>query len=139
MTSLLLTNNVTEIAKLGPFVEQFCEAAGLDTSLSFKLQLVLDEAVSNVVNYAYGDAKDMPITINADIKDTKEGKVLCIEVIDNGIAFNPIENAPVVDTTLTAEERPIGGLGIFIIKELMDNVSYQRLEGNNILTMAIKL
>lgn len=139
MTSLFLTNNVTEIAKLGPFVEQFCEAAGLDMSLTFKLQLVLDEAVSNVVNYAYGDAKDMPITVNVNIEDTPEGKLLQMEVIDRGIAFNPIKNAPAVDTTLSVEERPIGGLGIFIIKEMMDNVSYQRKEGENILTMTKKL
>lgn len=135
MNSLTLKNNITELSKLAPFVEQFCEVEGIDMHHAFQIQLVLDEAVTNVVRYAYGDKTDMPITINADITDNDEGRLLTLQIIDSGIAFNPITNAPEVDTTLSADEREIGGLGIFLIQQTMDMVDYQRAEGNNILTM----
>ena len=135
MLSLTITNSVSELAALEPFVEQLCEAYNLDMPLAFSLQLVLDEAVSNVVNYAYGDATGMPVTIHADMTDTDRGRQLMLQIVDEGTPFNPIEEAPEVDTTLSAEERQIGGLGIFLIRQTMDHLSYERKDGQNIFTL----
>ena len=135
MLSLTIKNNVADLAALEPFVEQICEEFSLDMTIAFNLQLVLDEAVSNVINYAYGDATDMPISIQADVVATDNGRQIVIEIADKGMPFNPIEEAPEVDTTLSAEERQIGGLGIFLIRQTMDELRYDRRQDTNIFTI----
>lgn len=128
------------MSALEPFSEQIQEAFGLDMALVFQLQLALDEAVANVVNYAYGDAADMPLTITADVAETPDGaRQLEIQLIDHGVAFNPLTEAPEVDTQLGVEERQIGGLGIFLIKQMMDELHYNRIDDKNILTMIKRL
>lgn len=123
------------MAALEPFVEQISEEYGLDMAFSFQLHLSLDEAVSNVVNYAYGEQKDMPITIEAQDTTVGDRRQLVLRLIDNGMEFNPLDEAPEVDVTLSAEERQVGGLGIFLIRQVMDEVSYERKSGQNQLTM----
>ncbi len=135
MLKLTIHNNLSEMAALEPFVEQISEEYGLDMAFSFQLHLSLDEAVSNVVNYAYGEQKDMPITIEAEMTTDADRRQLVLHLIDNGMAFNPLEEAPEVDVTLSAEERQIGGLGIFLIRQVMDEVRYERLSEQNRLTM----
>lgn len=123
------------MAALEPFVEQISEEYGLDMAFSFQLHLSLDEAVSNVVNYAYGEQKDMPIMIEAQEMTVGDRRQLLLRLIDNGMEFNPLAEAPEVDVTLSAEERQVGGLGIFLIRQVMDEVSYERKSGQNQLTM----
>lgn len=135
MLTLTIHNDVSEMTALEPFVEQISEEYGLDMAFSFQLQLSLDEAVSNVVNYAYGEQKDMPITIEAQVITSEDRRQLMLRLIDNGIEFNPLEEAPEVDVTLSAEERQVGGLGIFLIRQVMDEVKYERQDGQNQLTM----
>lgn len=135
MLTLTIHNDVSEMTALEPFVEQISEEYGLDMAFSFQLQLSLDEAVSNVVNYAYGEQKDMPITIEAQVITSEDRRQLMLRLIDNGIEFNPLEEAPEVDVTLSAEERQVGGLGIFLIRQVMDEVRYERQDGQNQLTM----
>lgn len=135
MLKLTIHNDLSEMTALEPFVDQMSEEYGLDMAFSFQLHLALDEAVSNVVNYAYGELQDMPVTIEAE-KSTDNGRSsLVIRIIDNGLEFNPLEEAPEVDVTLNAEERQIGGLGIFLIRQVMDEVRYERLSDQNRLTM----
>lgn len=94
-----------------------------------EIKLALDEAVTNVIQYAYpGTTGDIHIDVAC------ENKQLKITITDKGIAFNPLENKE-PDVTLPLEERPIGGLGIFLVKQLMTDVSYQRSDGYNILKM----
>ncbi len=135
MLTLTIHNDVSEMAALEPFVEQISEEYGLDMAFSFQLQLSLDEAVSNVVNYAYGEQKDMPITIEAQETTEGERRQLELRLIDNGVEFNPLAEAPDVDVTLSAEDRQVGGLGIFLIRQVMDEVSYERKSDQNLLTM----
>lgn len=135
MLTLTIHNDVSEMAALEPFVEQISEEYGLDMAFSFQLHLSLDEAVSNVVNYAYGEQKDMPITIEAQDTTVGDRRQLVLRLIDNGMEFNPLDEAPEVDVTLSAEERQVGGLGIFLIRQVMDEVNYERLDGQNLLTM----
>lgn len=135
MLTLTIHNDVSEMVALEPFVEQISEEYGLDMAFSFQLQLSLDEAVSNVVNYAYGEQKGMPITIEAQEATVGDRRQLELRLIDNGVEFNPLAEAPEVDVTLSAEDRQVGGLGIFLIRQVMDEVSYERKSDQNLLTM----
>lgn len=98
-------------------------------SLEFTLQLVVEEIVVNIVSYAYPVGKDGEVTIDVN----KTPTAIEISFSDRGVPFNPLERED-PDTTLSAEERPIGGLGIFLVKQMMDSVSYRYEDGHNILT-----
>lgn len=127
---LTLTNKIEEIGKLEPFIEQIGERLSLALDLVFNLNLVLEEAVSNVINYAYPQQEGKEINIQASLmKDN-----LIFVITDSGVAFDPTL-VPEADITLSAEERPIGGLGIFIIKQIMNEVNYQRIDGKNVFTL----
>ena len=106
-----------------------------DESLQFKIRLSVEEVVENVVNYAYqGGCGWLEAITSLD-----EGKAcLTIVIKDAGIPFNPLE-AEDPDITLSAEDRPIGGLGIFLCKQLMDSMHYSYEDGCNILTMTKSL
>jgi len=131
-----LANNLKAIPKLAVFVEEVCEELALEKRQFFKLNLVLEEAVTNVILYAYPHNEDHTFQVFI----SKENGVLTTQVKDAGIPFDPTTQAPEVNTTLNADERKIGGLGIFLIKEYMDTVSYQRTaDGYNVLTMTKKI
>jgi len=106
-----------------------------DDALQFKLRLSIEEAVENVVRYAYdGGIGWLEAGTNLD-QDTL---VLTIELRDAGVPFNPLEKED-PDTLLPAEERNIGGLGIFLCKKMMDSIRYRYEDGNNVLTMTKKI
>jgi anti-sigma regulatory factor (Ser/Thr protein kinase) len=130
---LTLHNDVKQIELLTEFIEVLCEELGLDTMLTFNLNLVLEEAVTNVIMYAYPQNEDHTMTLKTWTEQSDN--VIVFELKDQGKPFNPIEEAPEVDTTLSADERQIGGLGIFLINKIMDEVAYRYEGGSNILTM----
>lgn len=102
-----------------------------DEALRFKLQLSIEEAVENVVRYAYeGGIGWLEVGTSLD----HDSLVLTVELRDAGVPFNPLE-APDPDVTLPANEREIGGLGIYLCKQMMDTLNYKYEEGNNVLTM----
>ncbi len=102
-----------------------------DDSLRFKLQLSIEEAVENVVNYAYkGGIGWLEVGTNLD----NNSLILTVELRDAGVPFNPLKKAD-PDITLSAEEREVGGLGIFLCKKMMDSIDYKYENGNNVLTM----
>jgi len=129
--TLTITNSVSEMAQIEPFLEEACEALQVPIDKAFSLQLAVDEGMANCVNYAYpqGEKGDITLTIE------REEDTLILILIDSGVPFDPTAEAPEVNTTLSAEDRPIGGLGIFLINQMMDKVCYQRVDGKNILTM----
>lgn len=107
----------------------------LDESLRFKLQLSIEEAVENVVRYAYeGGIGWLEAGTNLD----HDSLILTIELRDAGVPFNPLE-APEPDVTLPANEREVGGLGIYLCKKMMDSINYHYVDGNNVLTMMKKV
>ena len=106
-----------------------------DEALRFKLQLSIEEVVENVVRYAYeGGIGWLEVDTNLD----HDSLVLSIELRDAGVPFNPLER-PDPDINAKAEDRDIGGLGIYLCKKLMDSITYRYKEGNNILTMTKKI
>ena len=127
---LSLVNDRAEVEKLGAFVKGFCEKLALDRKTAAGLRLALEEAVVNVINYAYPKGETGDITIYAD----SNRKEVRFTVVDAGMAFDPTA-ALSADTTLDAQNRPIGGLGILLTRKLTDSVSYCRKGDNNVLAL----
>ena len=128
--TLVIKNNVREMPKFGEFVKSVFEKMGLDKSMSRNIRLAVEEAVVNVMNYAYPAGEEGEI----EIRLMSDGTVLRTVIIDSGVAFDPtIEKK--ADTSLPPEERQIGGLGILLYRELMDSINYEREGGKNILTL----
>ena len=131
---LVIKNDISEISKLATFVEELSEELNLTPELNFNLNLVLEEAVSNVILYAYGKEVQKEIALLANMSNNN----LIFVLTDSGKEFDPTK-VPDADVTLSAEEREIGGLGIFLIRQIMDMVEYQRIDGKNVLTMQKQL
>ncbi|MDO4755437.1 MAG: ATP-binding protein [Parabacteroides sp.] len=132
--TLILTNNVSEIDKLALFVEELASELNLPHDLVFNLNLVLEEAVSNVILYAYPKDQTKEIYLLAKKIDDN----LLFILTDTGKEFDPTQ-MPNADITLEAEERPIGGLGIYLIRQIMNTVEYNRINGKNVLTLTKQL
>lgn len=103
----------------------------LSLALQNKIELAVEEIFVNIAHYAYG-GKNGQVKVTTKVQENP--KRLCIEFIDGGIQFNPLEK-PDPDISLKAEDREIGGLGIFLTKKFMDKIEYRYENGNNILTI----
>ena len=114
-------------------LQGWCEKFGLNKELTEKLELISEEIYTNIFSYAYPENNgDVEVTL------TKENNVLTLVFKDNGIPYNPLER-PDPDVTLPPESREQGGLGIFIVKSSVDEISYEYQDNSNILTMKIFL
>ncbi|MBQ7511603.1 MAG: ATP-binding protein [Prevotella sp.] len=127
---IALPNNVETIPQLNAFIDGVAEEIGLDMSLTMSLNLAIEEAVVNVMNYAYPQGKQGDVNIEAIADDER----LTFVISDSGAAFDPTAKEE-ADTTLSVEERPIGGLGIYLVRQLMDTINYERVDGKNVLTL----
>ena len=125
-----LKNQVGELEHVAVFIEKICEELGLGMELQMNLNLVLEEMVSNIILYAYPEGTDAEIELMAEY----DGKELTFVLSDQGREFDPTlkEDA---DVDVNPIDREIGGMGIWIVKNIMNQVTYQRLEGKNLLTM----
>jgi sigma-B regulation protein RsbU (phosphoserine phosphatase) len=117
------------------FVEEQLEKHECPMKIQTAICVAIEEVFVNVAHYAYGDGEgDVTFTIDFE----EETRNITFKMADKGIPFNPL-NKPDPDITLSAEEREIGGLGIFITKKTMDLVTYAYEKGENILTMVKKI
>ena len=98
------------------------------------MSLALDEVVTNIIRYAHADGRQHPIVVRL----TLEPGVLTAQVEDDGRSFNPLEVSP-PDIGASIEDRPIGGLGIHLVRSVMTSVEYRREDGRNVLTMTKNL
>lgn len=128
--SLTLTNDLKLIPQLNTFIDEVCEAAEFDMATTMQINLAIEEAVVNVMDYAYPTGTQGDINIEA----LSDGSGMMFVISDTGSPFDPTAKSE-VDITLSAEERAIGGLGIHLIRQIMDQISYERIDGRNILTL----
>jgi sigma-B regulation protein RsbU (phosphoserine phosphatase) len=128
--SIVLPNNVQEVPRLTAFVQEVCETVGFNDSQNMQIQIAIEEAVVNVMNYAYPPGQYGDVTIEAASNDVQ----LKFTIIDTGKPFDPTVQ-PEADTTLPANERRIGGLGIHIVRQIMDSINYERIDNLNVLTL----
>ncbi|MDP3461326.1 MAG: ATP-binding protein [Bacteroidales bacterium] len=132
--SLRLQNKLEELEKISLFLEEMAEELEISLAVTMTLNLVIEEAFTNVVKYAFDDALVHQIEISFE----KTGGYLIIKIIDDGKKFDPtLQDDP--DVTLTAEDRSIGGLGIFFMRKMMDGVAYHRINNLNVLELTKSL
>ena len=132
--SIVLPNDIQEVPRLNTFVEEICQTVGLDEIETMKVKLAIEEAVVNVMKYAYPADQKGDVTIEAASNELR----LKFTIIDNGKPFDPTVQSE-VDTTLSADERKIGGLGIHIMRQNMDSINYERVDNQNVLTLRKKI
>jgi len=131
--SLTILNKIEELNNVVAFLEVLEEEWGISPAHTTSINLVLEEALTNVIFYAFEKGVESEILI--DLK--MEGALTTIIITDEGRPYDPTQkNDP--DINLSAEDRPIGGLGIFLIKQIMDEISYERIGSKNQFTMLKK-
>jgi sigma-B regulation protein RsbU (phosphoserine phosphatase) len=131
--NIVLANDTKELPRLTAFTEEVCEAVGLSSDESAQVKVAIEEAVVNVMYYAYPTGKRGDVTIEAASNEMR----LKVTIIDSGKPFDPTVYAP-VDTTLPAKERKVGGLGIHIMRQNVDSINYERIDNLNVLTLRKK-
>lgn len=125
-----ISNDLNEITVLASFIEELGEELSLPFETTMNINLALEEAVANIIMYAYPVQEQHTILLRV----TYTEKQLVFLLTDKGTSFDPTQ-ADEVDITLSLEERPIGGLGIFLIRSIMNEISYQRIDNENHLIM----
>lgn len=128
-----LNNDLAEIPRLAEAVERFAETAGLSMKVVYQINLVMDELLTNAISYGYPDDSKHRIHIHIHVE---AGEVV-IEIIDDGAPFDLEEQAPTPDLEASVEERKIGGLGLHLVRTLVERVGYARDDARNHLTLVI--
>src|SRR5574344_2245491 len=131
---IVISNKMEEIDNVAAFIEEIGDELSLSPSVVMSINLAIEEAIANVIMYAYPKGEDNKITLTAEHKNGE----LVFVLTDSGVAFDRTK-VDEADITKSAEERPIGGLGIFLIRKIMGEVSYKRINGENKLEMKKKL
>ena len=122
------------LAALAQAIEQFAASHSIEGELYFRLNLVLDELVTNSVNYGLREVAEPLLRVR--LSSTPEGVVAELE--DNGAEFDPFQDAPKPDTSRALDERPVGGLGVLFVTQFTDSASYEREGGVNRITLRMK-
>jgi len=131
--SITLDNDVAQVTGLNQFVQSVTEELQLDKALSKRIKLAVEEVVVNIMDYAYVADTKGQVKVEAMANDERLRFILT----DSGRSFDPTAVSR-ADTTLTVEDRPIGGLGILLVRNLMDSINYERIDGQNILRIEKK-
>lgn len=130
MTVIALRNDLAEMTHLADELQAFASGHGVSDGTLFAVNLALEELVTNTISYGFEDGGEHVITISLDV----DGPDLHVRVEDDAKAFNPLEReAP--DLNAPIEDRPIGGLGVHLVRTLMDEVRYERVGARNVLSM----
>ena len=128
--ALLMRNDIQQI----PTLAEWIEALNVPMELNMPINLALEEAVSNVMLYAYPGRNDGQVYVEYVERKDEQGRTMIFVISDSGIPFDPTQK-PEADITLSAEERAIGGLGIHLVRQIMDEIRYERCDDKNILTL----
>ena len=131
MSEIKLQATLENIAKVTAFIDEELEKLGCPMKAQMQIDVAIDELFSNIARYAYPDG---PGKATVGIEFDEENRMCSVVFSDEGIPFDPLaQQAP--DTSLPLMDRPVGGLGIFLVKKTMDAVEYRHENGRNILTI----
>lgn len=125
-----IDNRIEEISSLALKLEKLAKDWKLPPELTMNINLVVEEALSNIIFYAFKSEEKHKIKIDISLQKNE----ILMKFKDSGFEFNPL-NQTAPDIELPAEERPIGGLGIFLISQIMDEMNYKRQNNQNVLTL----
>ena len=132
---IVLKNDISELERLHDFIKQIGKENHIKDGLLDEINLAVEEAIVNVIDYAYPDGVEGEAVINVN----EENGFIKFVIKDKGKPFDPTQ-VKEADTTLGVEDREIGGLGIFLVRKIMDNVQYERTaDGQNVLTLIKKI
>ena len=131
--TLRIPNSFDALTTAAEDTTRFLEENATSPDAVFAANLAIEELITNIVKYGYDDTDAHEIVIHLAVNNGE----LRIEISDDGHAFNPFDQ-PEPDTTLPAEERPIGGLGIHFVRNMLDDCAYCRTEGRNVVTLTKK-
>ncbi len=132
--SLKVETRVAELERISAAVKAFGEQQNWPANLIFKVTLVLEELGINIMNNGYDDGLH-----EFEIVLTSEPDTLRVEVLDDGRPFDPLNDAPIPDLESSLDERPVGGLGIYLVRSMVDRMHYRRTGDQNRLTLEINL
>ncbi len=127
---IVIKNHLPEIAAVNEKFDAFAKEFGIPGPISTKFNLIFDELLNNVISYAYGDDDEHDIEVRMGLV----GERLTVTITDDGVPFNPL-NVETPDTGLPLEDRDASGLGIHLVRNLIDDVSYQRRIDKNVMTL----
>ena len=133
-TTIVLRNQVAELERVGQLVAAFGAEHRLPSQVVFDLTLALDEILTNVMSYAYADQGSHEIVVRL----SQQADTLVAEVEDDGRPFNPLD-VPPPDVGAAIEDRPIGGLGLHLVRRVTDGLDYERAAGKNRLVLRKRL
>jgi anti-sigma regulatory factor (Ser/Thr protein kinase) len=129
-TTLDLKNDVSELERVMNLLGELCVRNSLPPDIEYDLNLALDEMVSNVARHAYPNGGEHHFSLQVTLND----KEFIARLEDDGIEFDPTKY-PVPDLDCPLEERKEGGLGIYLVRQIMTSIEYQRVAGKNIVTL----
>ena len=127
---LSLVNDLQEIAAAAARIDAFCEQREITPQIAYAVNLSIDEILTNTISYGYDDDEQHRIGLSMCM----EGDVLVVQVVDDGRAFDSSLERE-TDTDSSLEERSLGGLGLFLVQQMMDDVTYQRRDELNVITL----
>ena len=137
MKELVLKATLENVSKATAFIDEQLEAHDCSFKAQMQIDVAIDELLANISSYAYRDqAEGGDVRISFSYEDSS--RMATIVLMDQGIPFNPLEQEE-PDTELPAEERAIGGLGIFLVRKTMDHMNYRYDQGSNIVTIQKKI
>ncbi len=134
MNELTIDATVENIPTVTDFVDEQLEAHGCPMKAQMQIDIAIDELLSNIAYYAYSSGSGT-VTIRVEIAE--EPLSVLITFIDNGVPYDPLKKED-PDTTLSVDQRDIGGLGIYMVKKSMDGVEYEYKDGQNVLKITKK-
>jgi len=132
---ITIKNQITEFTEVVKTIDQVCYNWNVSPKIVNQLNLAIEEAVSNIIFYAFSDKREHIISII--LSNNKDN--ITVQISDDGKSFNILEVDNDIDINASVEEREIGGLGIYILKKMVDVVEYQRKGNMNILKLTKKL
>jgi len=131
MRELTIKATVENIDAVTDFVNEQLEILDCPMKTQMQIDVAIDEVFGNICHYAYGSGEG-EATVRVDVQE--DVRAVVITFIDSGVAYNPL-NKEDPDTTLSVDDKPLGGLGIFIVKKTMDELAYRYEDGCNYLTV----